>query len=216
MRCRRAVASRVAPAALLLALGAPAGAQLPGLPVLQSPFVAPQRAAAVNGGRTGDDGASAVGIAAAWSPASARLQVSGGVAAVKRRARTGVGGGARAYLPLRSFAGETVAAGVFLGAGGDQAAGVRRLTAALGASVGYRRALGATRAVSVYAAPFYGYNRVNQAGANSSLLRVSVGADVLVVRRVGLSLGLETGQTPGAADPGPGRLVTGAGLSYAF
>ena len=212
MNSRRTLRAAAA-AAAVLAPGA-ARAQIPGLPTLQSPFAAPQVAVGANGAR--GDSVSVVGVAAAWTPRSARLQFTGGAAAVTRRSRTGVGAGARAYLPLRTFAGQTVAAGVFLGAGGDRVAGATTLATAFGGSVGYRRALGETRAVAVYAAPFYGYNRVSAGGANSSLLRVSVGADVVLVRRVGLSAGLETGQVAGDGEPGPARTVTGAGLTYAF
>ena len=212
MSPRRAV--RAAAAAMTVLAPAAAQAQIPGLPTLQSPFASPQVAVGANGAR--GDSVSVVGVAAAWTPQSARLQFTGGAAAVTRQSRTGVGAGARAYLPLRTFAGQTVAAGVFLGAGGDRVSGATTLATTLGASVGYRRAVGETRAVAVYAVPFYSYNRRTGAGANSSLLRVSLGADVVLVPRVGLSAGVETGQRPGDGGPGPARTVTGAGLTYAF
>jgi hypothetical protein len=44
----------------------PARGQIPGLPTLQSPFAAPQIAAAVNVGRA--ESVTAAGIAAAWAP----------------------------------------------------------------------------------------------------------------------------------------------------
>lgn len=196
------------------------GAQLPGLPVLQSPFVAPQRAAALNFGQADD--LNAVGAAGAWAPASARVQLSAGLGRVTRgddeSPSRGIGGGLRAYLPLRSFAGEAIALGVFTGIGGDRTSGTTTLAATpIGATVGYRRALGATRALSAYVVPFYSYTRQKADSVTSGqLFRFALGADVIVVPRVGLTLGYEGGATAQSDELGVRGGLFGAGLSYAF
>jgi hypothetical protein len=88
----------------------------------------------------------------------------------------------------------------------------------VGVAVGYRRALGATRGISVYAAPIYSWNRSTLGDSSTSrgVLRVSVGLDVALIRSVGLTLGYETGASAEDAEPGPRSGVFGAGLSYAF
>lgn len=212
-------ASRGAGLAAAAALAAqPAGAQIAGLPVLQSPFTSQQVAVAVNGGNGGT--VKAFGAAAAWTPASGRVQVSGGVAQVKRDGLgSGIGGGARVYLPLKSLAGGAVAVGILAGGGVDEIGGTNTVTAPVGAAIGYRRGLGATRALSVYAVPFYRYTREKVAEApatKSNVFRVAAGGDVVIVPRVALTVGIETGAQPGSNEPGIRSSVTGVGLSYSF
>ena len=192
-----------------------AHAQIAGLPLLQSPFVAPQRAVAVNVSL--GDSLTVAGVAGGWTPRSGRLQASAGVARVGRDKRdAGYAAGARFYLPLKTLVGQSVAFGVLVGAGGERVAGGTVITAPIGATVGYRRALGATRAFAVYATPFYSYTGARNPRASSSVFRYAVGADVLVVRRVGLTVGYEGGGEPAADAPGVRSPVSGLGLSYAF
>ena len=211
--------SALALAAVVLAATAAsprtAPAQIAGLPTLQSPFAAPQLAVGVNASR--GDSLNVVGVAGAWTPRSARVQVSGGVARVGRDEEdAGYAAGARFYLPLRPFAGVAVAVGVLAGVGGERVSGSTVVSAPLGASIGYRRALGATRAFAVYATPFYSYTSVRTPKASSSLFRFALGADVVVVQRVGLTVGYEAGGEAGAGEPGVRSPVTGVGVSYAF
>jgi hypothetical protein len=198
-----------------LVVAAPAGAQMPGLPLLQSPFTEPQIAVALNAGQSDD--ADAITAAASWTPASGRVQVSGGVGRISHGDGSGLGGAVRAYLPLKLLAGQAVALGVFAGAGGDRVRDTTAVTAVpLGVTIGYRRAIGATRALSVYAVPFYSYTRVRAAGSSSNVFRIAAGADVIVVPRVGLTLGYEGGAKPGGDQPGPRSGVYGGGVSFRF
>ncbi len=199
----------------MLSVPAGAAAQIAGLPTLQSPFAAPQIAVGVNASR-GDE-MTLIGLAGAWTPPSGRVQLSGGVARIGREERDpGYAAGARFYLPLKTLAGEAVALGVLVGAGAARADERTVVTAPIGATVGYRRALGATRAFAVYAAPFYSYTGVRTPDASSFLFRFSLGADVVVLTRVGLTVGYEAGQEPTGSEPGLRSPVTGVGLSYAF
>jgi hypothetical protein len=80
-------------------------------------------------------------------------------------------------------------------------------------------ALGATRSISLYAAPFYSWARASISGHAStrrSAARLSLGADVALMPKIGLTLGYDLGGThgiPGVSDAGA---ILGAGLSYAF
>jgi hypothetical protein len=195
--------------------------QLPGLPVLQNSFVGPGLAAAINAG--GGGGATAYAAAVGWAPRSARLQISVGAGAHVASGETGGAFGARVAVPVFSLMNGNLGIAVFGGLGGAQGPRVQGARvglgqAPIGAAVGYRRALGATRAFSVYAAPFFAYfrndfgNRTTSAG----LFRVSVGADFAMTRAIGLTAGLEAGGTRRADGAGPDGLLWGAGVSYAF
>jgi hypothetical protein len=193
----------------------PARGQIPGLPTLQSPFAAPQIAAAVNLGRAED--VTVAGIAGAWTPASARIQLSAGAARVSLDPEgVGYAAGARAYVPIRTFRGGAVAVGALAGAGAERVDEVTVYSAPVGASVGYRRALGATRAFAVYAVPFYSYTGVRTPDASTFLFRYALGADFALLPRVGVTLGLEGGQAPEVGEPGIRGRTLGAGVSYAF
>jgi hypothetical protein len=199
----------------------PLGAQLPGLPVLQNAFVGPGLAAAVNVG--GGSGASAYAAALAWAPRSGRLQVSLGGGAFVSSGSTGGAFGLRAAMPVFSLMNGNLGIAAFAGIGGAQGPREARGRAGLGqvpvgAAVAYRRALGATRGFSVYAAPFFEYFRSDfgEAGNESAgLFRVSVGGDFAVTRKIGVTAGLETGAARDDG-PGPSGLLWGVGVSYAF
>jgi hypothetical protein len=212
-------------AGLVLAhLGSAPGsaAQLPGLPVLQNAFVGPGLAGAVNVG--GGSGSTAYAAALGWAPRSARFQVSVGAGALVSSGRTGGAFGVRAAVPVFSMMRGNLGVAGFVGVGGGQGPEVPQRGRAglgqvpLGAAVGYRRALGATRGFSVYAAPFVGFfrNDFGDAGTESAtLFRVSVGGDFALTRAIGLTAGLETGASR-AEGAGPSGIVWGAGVSYAF
>lgn len=198
------------------------GAQLPGLPVLQNAFVGPGFAAAVNGG--GGSGSTAFAAALGWAPRSARLQVSVGGGVLRSEGESGGAFGARVAVPIFAMMNGNLGIAAFGGVGGAQGprippdgrAGLGQ--APLGAAVGYRRALGATRAVSFYAAPFVGFFRSDFGDDTESatLFRVSAGGDIALTRALGLTVGVEAGQTRGEDGPGPSSLLWGAGVSYAF
>jgi hypothetical protein len=198
------------------------GAQLPGLPVLQNAFVGPGLAAAVNAG--GGSGASAYAAALGWAPRSARFQVSVGAGVLVSGGQTGGAFGVRGAVPVFSMMGGNLGVAGFLGVGGARGREVPQRGRAglgqvpVGAAVAYRRALGATRGFSVYAAPFVGFFRddFGDAGTQSAtLLRVSVGGDFAITRAIGVTAGLEAGSSR-ADGPGPSGVVWGAGVSYAF
>jgi hypothetical protein len=211
----------------VLILGRPAwgrtlAAQLPGLPVLQNSFVGPGFAAAVNVG--GGSGGSVYAAALGWAPGSARLQVSIGAGALVADGETGGAFGARVAMPIFSLMDGSLGIAAFGGIGGAmgprvQGARVGLGHAPVGAAVGYRRALGATRGFSVYAAPFFAYHRSDFGNDTRSagFFRISLGGDFAITRALGVTAGVELGGTQsGANDPGPEGAIWGAGVSYAF
>jgi hypothetical protein len=88
----------------------------------------------------------------------------------------------------------------------------------IGVAFGYRRALGATRAFSIYGAPFYAFNRQRVAGVttSASAFRASVGADVALFPWLGATVGYELGAKAKDTEPGPRSGVFGVGLSVAL
>jgi hypothetical protein len=126
-------------------------------------------------------------------------------------------------VPLFSFMNGDLGIAAFGGLGGAQGPRVQGARvglgqAPIGAAIGYRRALGQTRAFSVYAAPFFAYFRSDFGNrtTSASLFRFSVGADFALTRSIGLTAGLEGGGTRGENDSGPDGIVWGGGVSYAF
>lgn len=226
VRFRSAFAARsakcLAAIALSLSVTSDAHGQLPGLPVLQNAFVGPGFAAAVNGG--GGSGGSAYAAALGWAPRSARFQVSVGVGAVVSEGETGGAFGARVAVPVFSMMNGALGVAGFAGVGGGQgprlpAARVGLGQAPVGAAVGYRRAIGATRGFSIYAAPFFGYFRNDFGDSTSStgLFRIAIGGDFALTRAIGLTAGVEGGgQSKGTGRPGPAGVIWGAGVSYAI
>ena len=198
-------------------------AQLPGLPVLQNAFASRGFAAALNGG--GGSGTSAFAIAGGWAPGSARFQISLGAGWLRAGGGNGGAFGARVAAPVFSLMNGNLGIAGFAGIGGGQ--GPRQATgqrtgygsAPLGAAIGYRRALGTTRALSFYGAPMIAFfrNDFGDSAKSATLFRVSAGVDFALTRALGLTVGLEAGQSRSADDrPGPSSVVWGAGASYVF
>ena len=224
--------SRLIPALIRLCAGlavatATAGAQLPGAPVLQNAWANPGITAAVNVATGG--GSRVAAGAAAWAPRSGRFQLSAGLG--MRDAEVGGGGlafGARVAVPVFSFAGGAFGVAGFLGAGAarepdamlavDGEAGGTTTQVPIGAAVGYRRAFSFIRGVSVYGAPFYAYNRltVGDTSVSASAFRFSLGVDVGVTDRIGVTVGAELGGSAKPGLPGPTGSVWGLGASYAL
>lgn len=228
MRPVRAAAA----AALALAAGAAAlPAQLPELPVLQNGFTRPGTAAAVNYG-AGDE-TSTIALAGAWTPSSGRFQVSGGVGLLEPPGDAASRGSAGARVALRvptPWTREpTSAFGItaFGGVGGAWRNEESLLHFPFGVGLGYRRAVGESRALALYATPFYTLVRrtredgtdeepVDDAQNESNLFRASVGVDFTLTRAIGVTAGYEFGSNAETGRPGPTGGIFGVGLSYAF
>lgn len=222
---RRATPARALLPLLLLplALAVPRDgrAQMVATPVLQNAFTNPGITAAVDFGSA--TGARTYGLAAAWAPGRGRFVLSAGAGALDpsaagASARTTYG--ARLAVGLRQFMSGAVGLTGFVGIGGAAGKGDVPAVATLpaGVSVGWRHAVGATRGVSVYAAPFYSLARTSAGGTTTSSgqFRVSGGVDFSLTPRIGVTIGAETGAEARADKPGPRSSVFGAGLSYAF
>ena len=220
----RSVSRLVIPAAALMvanAVGGPLQAQMLGVPVLQNGFSNPGITAAVNYGTA--EGVRGYGVAAAWAPSSGRFQVSGGIGGYDPdEGKTWMTYGGRVGVPLTGLTG-TGSFGVapFAGLGAASRQGMSIMHLPVGVAAGYRRALGTTRAISVYGSSFYDWTRLTSDVANvepvsKGLIRFSGGLDVAVIPAVGLTIGYEAGQTADAGEPGPTGSVFGIGLSYAF
>jgi hypothetical protein len=197
-----------------LAPGSVSG-QLPGLPVLQNAFGNPGLSAAFNFGSGG--GASTYVGAASYG--AGRLILSGGVGAfAPDSGSTAASYGARVALPLVSFMGGSVGVAAFAGVGGVSVEDVSTTQVPLGAAVGWRRRFGATRGVSIYAAPLVSYNRASGDGESESEWRFeySVGADLALMRRLGLTIGVGSASLPGGFALQDSDVIFGAGIAWAF
>jgi hypothetical protein len=206
-------------AVLALALGARMGdAQMIGLPVLQNAFANPGFTFAGNFGTVED--AHAYGVAAAWAPRVPRFVVSGGLAALEpdEGDRTGTWG-ARVMAPVVGMRRGSFGLAAFAGLGGTSSSGITELRVPVGATVGYRRALGASRSVSVYVSSFYTWARRSGddiEAASAGVVRVSAGVDVGLFSSLGLTIGYETGGEADVGDPGPAGGAFGVGVSYSL
>jgi hypothetical protein len=236
-RSRRLLGPRRGAALALAAVavaGAPSGgvAQMPGLPVLQDGFVSHGWSVAANGGT--EEGASTFGVAAAWTPASARFQFSVGVGALRPDGGggTSLNGGLRLAVPVVTpWTGRATSAlglAVFGGVGGARREQAGVVYVPVGVGVGYRRRLGGERAVAAFVTPFFNWARrtgevpapAGEAGSDgsqdSNLFRTSLGIDAVLTSRLGASVGYELGAKADAGRPGPTGGVFGLGLSYRF
>jgi hypothetical protein len=204
-----------------LALPVGAEAQLPGLPVLQNAFSNPGVTVAANYGS--GDNSTTFGVAGAWAPSSGRFQFSAGVGSFEPdEADRATAYGVRFAAALFSFAGGSIGAAPFLGVGGANVDGQRLTHVPVGVGLGWRRALGQTRAISLHASPFFSWWRQTvtegdeEEVVSKGLFRASVGADVSLFGNFGATAGLEAGSKAKDGDPGPLGTVWGVALSYAF
>ena len=107
----------------------------------------------------------------------------------------------------------------FAGMGGSSSSGITELRVPVGVSAGYRRALGRTRSMSVYVAPFYSWARRSGdevEAVSAGVIRVSAGLDVALFSSLGLTIGYETGAEADVGDPGPTGGAFGVGISYSL
>jgi hypothetical protein len=207
-----------ATAAVLYAAGA--SAQMPGVPVLQNAFMNP--GVTVGAFFGGGSGQTAGGAAAALANPAQWVQVTAG-AGYTDASSTSVSYGGRLAVTLGRFVPflrrDPFGAAVFAGAGGGSGHGVTLVTAPAGVAFGYRRGIGATRALNVYAAPFFSWNRASAEGTETksrALFRFSVGADFALTRRLGATVGWEGGKSATDVEPGPQGSLFAGGVSYAF
>ena len=196
-------------------------AQMPGLPVLQNGFSNPGITAAVNYGTA--EGVRGYGLAGAWPPARGRFQVSGGVGGYDPdQGKTWVSYGGRIGVPLTMFTGTgNFGIAPFAGIGAASREGMTLMHIPVGVAAGYRRAVGETRAVSVYGSSFYGWNRLASdvegvEAESNGVFRFSGGLDFALTTSLGVTVGYEFGAKADAGEPGPTGSVFGIGLSYAF
>lgn len=196
-------------------------AQMLGVPVLQNGFSNPGITVAVNYGTA--TSVRGYGLAGAWAPASGRFQFSGGIGGFDPDSgKTWATYGGRFAMPLTRFTRNgNFGIAPFAGIGAANREGMSLLHIPVGIAAGYRRGLGATRAISVYGSSFYGWSRAtsdaeSDANVSRGLIRFSAGLDVTVIPSVGLTLGYELGATADGDEPGPGSSIFGIGLSYAF
>ena len=204
-----------------------AGAQMPGVPVLQNAFVNPGFSAAGNLGS--GSGVSTFGGAGAFG--AGRFQFSGGMGLFTPKNGNGrFAYGVRGFAPFIGLAPESkFGFGVFAGIGG--AASGSATTAAgddtttsnavtlvpVGFSASYRMAIGTSHGFSIYGSPvFTWYNKGGSGAGTGSVVRGSVGTDVGITQTIGLTLGLEFGASADEHTNGPRGTVFGAGLSFVF
>lgn len=201
-----------------------ADGQMPGLPVLQNAFANPGITVAGNVGYSAD--ALAYGAAAAWAPGSARYVISGGVGglttdvlSVDDEQVTVPAAGVRVSVPVALLWEDALGVAVFAGAGGATRDEWRQVDVPVGAGIGWRRAFGVSRGISVHAAPMIRWSRNSfEDGSSSSatLFRFAAGVDVTLSPSFGLTIGIETGPRDEDAAPTLARNVGGAGISYVF
>ena len=193
-------------------------AQMPATPVLQNAWANAGITVAADYGKATD--ASAFAGALAWSPRQSRFQLSVGAGVVKVDSGGSQGAyGGRLSIPLVSFASGNIGTAIFGGVGVTSNSGVTLSSFPIGASIGFRHGLGATRAISAYVAPFYTIARTSGSSigkATGGAMRASVGVDVTIARQIGLTVGYETGADAKEDKPGPRGGVFGVGLSYAL
>ena len=204
-------------AAVAMAGARPASAQMVGVPVLQNAFTNPGVTFGANFAAA--SGAEVYGGALAWVPKNGKVQLSGGFGVLDPDNGSGKATwGARAMFPIRALGSRSLGVAAFAGVGSLSAGGATETRIPLGASVGYRAALGERRAISAYVAPFVDYSRLKHDSAtdNKTLFRVSLGVDVAVASQIGLTVGYEWGTRASEGSPGPVGGLFGVGLSYAL
>jgi hypothetical protein len=205
-------------------------AQMPATPVLQNAWANAGITVAADYGKA--QNASAFAAALAWAPAQSRFQLSAGAGVVRADSGGSRGGyGARLSIPVRSFASGALGVAVFGGVGVTSTdltttTGATTTTSRVtfssfpvGAALGFRHALGSTRGISAYVAPFYMISRQTgdtSAKATGGAIRASIGVDVTLARQIGLTLGYEAGAKAKENTPGPQGGVFGVGVSYAL
>ena len=194
------------------------GAQMPATPVLQNAWANAGITIAADYGKARD--ASAIAGALAWAPTQSRFQLSAGAGVIKPDSGGSQGGyGARLSIPLKSFASGSLGTAIFGGVGVTSSGGVTNSNFPVGVAVGFRHALGTTRGISAYVAPFYMISRIkgdSSSKATGGPIRASVGLDLTIAPQIGVTVGYEAGADAKEGTPGPNGGVFGIGVSYAL
>lgn len=213
---RRAVLMLCLAASATVATAASAACQMPSAPILQDAWATRGIVGAVDIG----GGADGTVYAGAVSFGASRLQFSGGIG---YETRTGMGartvygiraavpfGGAASSVGFAAFAG--IGGGPTSSAGSDSAASTAQVP--LGVAVGWRKAIGGSHGVSLFADPAY----VLFSGGRKTggLFRLGLGADIGMTNSLGATLGAELGASRARSFGGPSGVLYGAGVSYAF
>lgn len=214
--------TRLSWSAVLVIASAGAGssclAQMPATPVLQNAWANAGITVAADYGKAQD--ASAFAGALAWAPAESRFQLSAGAGVVRADSGGAQGGyGARLSIPLKSFAGGNLGTAIFGGVGVTTKGGTTLSSFPVGVAIGFRHALGATRGISAYVAPFYMISRIkgdSLSKPTGGAVRASAGIDVTVAPQIGITVGYEAGAKAKEGTPGPRGGVFGIGVSYAL
>ena len=193
-------------------------AQMPATPVLQNAWANAGITLAADYGKA--QNASAIAGALAWAPTQSRFQLSAGAGVVRADSGGSQGAyGARLSIPLKSFASGSLGTAIFGGVGVTSKGGVTMSSFPIGVALGYRHALGTTRGISVYVAPFYALSRIkgdSLTEPKGGAIRASVGLDITVAPQIGLTVGYEAGADAKEGKPGPRGGVLGVGVSYAL
>lgn len=212
--------------AAIVAIAARAGAQTPGLPVLQNAFSNRGLTLAGNGGG-GSEGWNA-GAALGLGASNGRFALSGGLGAfTPDRGSARTAWGIRLSASLFSFMSGNLGLGAFVGYGGagggtidpgptpaDTTMSDAPTRLPLGAAIGFKHMFGGV-GVSLYASPAYVWYNKGGSGSNSSgVFRIPVGLDLGFARSFGLTLGAEFGADAVKGSLGPRGATYAAGLSY--
>jgi hypothetical protein len=196
---------------------------MPATPVLQNAWANAGITVAANYGRRSD--ASAYALALAWAPKGSRFQLSvgGGILDDSINSRGAYGG--RLSIPLFSFASGRFGTAAFGGVGfASGPGGLRESAFPMGIALGFRHAIGGTRGISVYGAPFALLVRSKKDATateplvddRSVLVRGSVGIDVSLTPQIGITVGYEDGKRAAEKEFGPRSGVFGVAVSYAL
>lgn len=202
---------------VLLGASASATAQMPGVPVLQNAFTNPGMTAALNLASAG--ASSTYGLAGAWAPASARFQFSGGLGYRTAKDANRMLYGVRANAPVLGSATGNFGISVFAGFGaasGTADSSVARTMIPVGATAAFRQMLGSMHGFSLYASPIYEWLGRGGGAGTASVFRFAVGADVGITSAIGVTLGIEAGQTGAAGSGKPSGTSFAGGISYAL
>jgi hypothetical protein len=193
-------------------------AQMPATPVLQNAWANAGITIAADYGKA--QNASAFAGALAWAPTQSRFQLSAGAGVVRADSGGSQGAyGARLSIPLKSFASGSLGTAIFGGVGVTSKGGVTMSSFPVGVALGYRHALGTTRGISAYVAPFYMIARIkgdSLSEPTGGAMRASIGLDVTVAPQIGVTVGYEMGTDAKDRRPGPRGGVFGVGVSYAL
>ena len=106
----------------------------------------------------------------------------------------------------------------FAGAGGGSADDATLFQVPVGAAIGWRRGLGASRGISIYAAPMFSYHSASNdtISVSRGLFRAAIGLDLAITRRLGITAGGELGAAADDDEPGPNGNMAGIAIGWAF